>query len=117
MKFTMEINSCSSDQDLARILREVADRVGNPDLDPDTRYPVIDINGNSVGYFEVETESDDGQELLEYCAAFQNEGGEFHIVRKFYAKSNREAESMVEEWYPGQEWYVLDERKQNINGG
>ena len=115
MKFTMEINSCSSDQDLARILRGVADRVGNPDMDPDTRYPVIDINGNSVGYFEVETDPDQG--LVEYYAAFQREDGEFEIVREFCAHNDLHAEVLAEEWYPGQEWYLLDERKQNINGG
>ena len=59
MKFTMTIDSCNSDQDLSRILRGVADRVENPDLDPDTQYRVIDLNGNLVGYFEVETDTDE----------------------------------------------------------
>ena len=52
-----------------------------------------------------------------YYLAFQTESGEFDIVQEFISHSNREAEKMAEEWYPGQEWYVLDEQKQNINGG
>ena len=52
-----------------------------------------------------------------YHVAFQTEAGGFDIVREFYAHSDREAESMAEEWYPGQEWYVLDDQHRNINGG
>ncbi len=39
-------NAC---EEVARILRDLADRVGNYNEDDDQDYPLFDMNGNLVG--------------------------------------------------------------------
>ena len=58
-----------------------------------------------------------------YQIAFQSEGYQgsgnwpgFDVVSEFDADSDREANGLAEEQYPGQEWYLLDARTgTNIN--
>lgn len=51
-----------------------------------------------------------------YRIAFPMECGEFDIVETFSAQNDAEANRYAENEYPGQEWYVLRDNGENING-
>ncbi len=53
----------------------------------------------------------------EYQIAFVREDGSFEVVQNLLAGSDAEANDYAEHAYAGQEWYVLDENGNNINGG
>lgn len=43
--------------------------------------------------------------------------GGWCILETFRESNNSSAESYAESNYPDHEWYILDEKMQNINGG
>jgi hypothetical protein len=54
----------------------------------------------------------------EYRVAFMRESdGGFDVVDRFMAPDDDGANSYAEQYYAGQEWYVLDRDGNNINGG
>jgi hypothetical protein len=53
----------------------------------------------------------------EYCIAFVRAGGEFDVVDRFMAVDDAGANAYAEQYYAGQEWFVLDRDGRNINGG
>ncbi len=55
--------------------------------------------------------------MAEYKIAFMMESGEFDIVETFQADDDDDANAYTEDNYADQEWYVLDSRGNNINGG
>lgn len=48
-----EAMSTAGGEELARIARDVADRIEAIGLEPEDRYPVSDVNGNTIGQFVV----------------------------------------------------------------
>jgi len=52
-----------------------------------------------------------------YCIAFVNADGSFYIARKFYADNDELANEYAAEHFGDRDWYVLDARGSNINGG
>jgi hypothetical protein len=50
-----------------------------------------------------------------YHIAYAREDGEFDIVRTFVAMHDHHAMQIAEDTMPGEDWYVLDEEKNNIN--
>lgn len=55
-----------------------------------------------------------GDEMT-YHIAYAREDGEFDIVRTFVAMHDHHAMQIAEDTMPGEDWYVLDEEKNNIN--
>jgi len=53
----------------------------------------------------------------EYRVAFVRADGEFDVVERFMALDDDGANAYAEQYYDGQEWYVLDSTGRNINGG
>lgn len=53
----------------------------------------------------------------EYRIAFVREDGEFDVVDRFMALDDAGANAYAEQYYAGQEWFVLDSTGRNINGG
>jgi hypothetical protein len=53
----------------------------------------------------------------EYRVAFVREDGGFDIADRFMALDDAGANAYAETYFAGQEWYVLDARGRNINGG
>ena len=49
-------------QQVARILRGLADRLENLDKLQESQLPLRDINGNNVGYYQTWTDQDDQEE-------------------------------------------------------
>ena len=49
-------------QEVARILRGLADRLENLDKLQESQLPLRDINGNNVGYYQTWTDQDDQEE-------------------------------------------------------
>jgi len=58
-----------------------------------------------------------GAKMNEYRIAFSMESGEWDIIEEFEADDDSAANAYAEDHYPDDEWYVLDERGRNINGG
>jgi len=52
-----------------------------------------------------------------YRIAFVSADGSFDIVREFFVHNDAEANQYAEDHYGDQDWYVLDARGNNINGG
>jgi hypothetical protein len=52
-----------------------------------------------------------------YSVAFVREDGGFDVLERFIALDDDEANDYAERCYAGQEWFVLDSRGRNINGG
>jgi hypothetical protein len=53
----------------------------------------------------------------EYRIAFVRADGEFDVVDRFMAIDDDGANAYAEQYYGGQEWFVLDRDGRNINGG
>ena len=53
----------------------------------------------------------------EYRIAFVRADGEFDVVDRFMAVDDAGANAYAEQYYAGQEWFVLDRDGRNINGG
>ena len=53
----------------------------------------------------------------EYCIAFVRADGSWDRFRTFTAENDDAANAYAEEHYAGRDWYVLDARGRNINGG
>ena len=53
----------------------------------------------------------------EYRIAFVRADGEFDVVDRFMAIDDDAANAYAEQYYAGQEWYVLNRDGHNINGG
>jgi hypothetical protein len=53
----------------------------------------------------------------EYRIAFVLADGEFDVVDRFMAVDDAGANAYAEQYYAGQEWFVLDATGRNINGG
>jgi hypothetical protein len=57
-------------------------------------------------------------DCAQYSVAFVREqDGEFEVVESFYETDDDAANRYCEEHYDGQEWYLLDSRGRNANGG
>jgi hypothetical protein len=52
---------------------------------------------------------------MTYHIAYAREDGEWDIVRTFVAMHDHYAMQIAEDTMPGEDWYVLDEEKNNIN--
>ena len=48
-------------QEVARILRDLADRLENLDKLQECQLPLRDLNGNTVGYYQTWTDQDESQ--------------------------------------------------------
>ena len=56
-------------------------------------------------------------DVRSYFIAFVNADGSFYIARKFSAHNDAAANEYAAEHYGDRDWYVLDARGSNINGG
>ena len=56
-------------------------------------------------------------DLPQYSIAFVMEDGSWDIVEPFHAANDDAANAYAEEHFDGKDWYVLDARGRNINGG
>jgi len=52
-----------------------------------------------------------------YFIAFAKESGEWDITARFGAESDDAANTFAEKYCKSDDWYVLNERLENINGG
>jgi hypothetical protein len=52
---------------------------------------------------------------MKYYIALADCNGDWDILDEFDADSDAEAEKRAEEDFADQDWYVLDEKKNNIN--
>jgi|LakMenEpi03Aug12_release.lakeMendotaPanAssembly.Ray.scaffolds.fasta_scaffold3059513_2 hypothetical protein len=53
----------------------------------------------------------------EYRIAFVAADGRWEVVEAFDAPHRDAANAYAEEHYAGRDWYVIDDRGDNINGG
>jgi hypothetical protein len=53
----------------------------------------------------------------EYRIAYAMGNGEWDVVNRFLALDDAGANAYAEQYYDGEEWYVLDNTGRNINGG
>jgi hypothetical protein len=53
----------------------------------------------------------------EYRIAYAMGNGEWDVVDRFLALDDAGANAYAEQYYDGDEWYVLDNTGRNINGG
>jgi hypothetical protein len=53
---------------------------------------------------------------MTYYIAFPTESGAWDIVETFEAEDDAAAEAYAEEEYDGQDWWVLNSKRENING-
>jgi hypothetical protein len=53
----------------------------------------------------------------EYRIAYAMGNGEWDVVDRFLALDDAGANAYAEQYYAGDEWYVLDNTGRNINGG
>jgi len=53
----------------------------------------------------------------EYRVAYAMSNGEWDVVDRFMALDDSAANAYAEQHYTGDEWFVLDDKGRNINGG
>jgi hypothetical protein len=56
-------------------------------------------------------------EAMTYHIAYAREDGEWDIVRTFAAMHDHHAMQIAEDTMTDEDWYVLDEERNNINAG
>lgn len=98
-------------------MKHLGDEIVQQWYGDDERRPVLAGDAIKRGQEHAERLAENRAAGREYRVAYAMSSGEWDVVDRFTAHSDRAANAYAARHYDNDEWYVLDANGRNINGG